>query len=71
MPVKRYRVLRGPLFYPTDPDIVRRLREGEELKWFERKNKEAATGQIVDDIPAMSIPILLEKCWIVEVKAGG
>lgn len=68
---KRYRVLHGPLFYPTDPDIVRRLREGEEIRWFERENKEVAVGEIVSDIPPVSIPLLLEKHWIEEVKADG
>ena len=70
MPVKRtqYRVLHGPLFYPTDPDIVRRLHEGESIRWGDRKHKEVPTGALVDDIPLVSIPILLEKGWIEEVK---
>ena len=66
-PRVRYRAL-VPLFYPTDPDIVRRLQEGEAIRWDDRHHKEAAPGEIVDDIPLVSIPILLEKGWIEIVK---
>lgn len=60
--VKRYRVL-VELTYPT-PATVTLPRE----KWV---RKTAAVGAIVSDIPATSIPWLLEQGQIEEVKGKG
>ena len=69
MPKARYRALVG-LSYPTDKKILDRIAAGEKLTWKERKNKEVAAGEIVYDIPEISIPWLLEQGKIEEVKFG-
>lgn len=66
MPSKRYRALTG-MSYPTDPKVVARLKRGENVPWEERKAKEVAAGEIVADIPAVSVPWLLEQGHIEEV----
>lgn len=68
-PKARYRALRN-LKYPTDPGVIRRLAAGENLPFKERgKLKRVETGQIVTDLPAVSIPVLLAKGWIEAVAA--
>ena len=67
MPSK-YRVLTDELFYPTDPDIVRRLKAGEKIGWDARRNKSVVKGDVVEDIPSVSVPGLLKAGWIEEVK---
>ena len=62
----RYRTLRE-LYYPTDTAILRRLARGENVPWLKRHNTRVAAGEIVADIPAKSIPVLLAKGWIEEV----
>jgi len=54
----RYRVKVG-LNYPTDPAIDKRLRAGEEIPWEERGLRRVEPGDVVDDLPALSIPWLL------------
>ena len=60
-----YRALRE-LRYPTDPEIVARLVAGENPPLRARHMKTVAAGMAVDDLPAESIPLLLEKGWIEE-----
>lgn len=66
---KRYRALRG-LSYPTDPRVIKRIRSGERVPWEERKVKEVEAGEVVDDIPAVSVPHLLANGIIEEVEEG-
>jgi hypothetical protein len=65
----KYRALKD-LKYPTSPAVLHRLTAGENVSWAERHNKSVKAGDIVSDIPAASIPVLLEKGWIEEVKEG-
>lgn len=60
MPSKRYRAKTG-LSYPTNPQVIARLKRGENVPWEERRAKEVAAGEIVTDIPAVSVPWLLEQ----------
>ena len=64
-----YRALTG-LSYPTDASVIRRIQAGESVPWEERKAKEVAAGEVVDDIPAVSVPWLLEQGKIEEVNDG-
>lgn len=57
---KRYRVLVG-LDYPTDPDVLRRLRAGENLPVKERHMKRVEPGTVVDDLPGESVAGLLAR----------
>lgn len=56
----RYRALTG-LSYPTDKAIIRRIQEGESIPTDERGAREVTPGEIVDDIPSVSVPWLLEQ----------
>lgn len=57
----RYRALKG-ISYPTDKEIVRRIQAGETIPSEERVPiREVAAGEIVDDIPSVSVPWLLEQ----------
>jgi hypothetical protein len=56
----RYEVLVG-LSYPTDPDIITRIQSGAHVPLHERRARRAEPGEIVSDIPAMSVPWLLER----------
>ena len=58
------------LFYPTDPEVVQRLHNGENLPMRKRGMKHVAAGTIVDDLPEVSIPVLLAKGKIVAVDDG-
>lgn len=62
---RRYRALTG-LTYPTDQKIIKRLQAGEDIPMEKRDLKEVQAGEIVDDIPATSIPWLLEQSLIEE-----
>lgn len=64
---KRYRVKVG-LNYPTDPAIDARLRAGEQIPWEDRGMRRAEPGQIVDDIPPLSVPWLIEQGVIEEIE---
>ena len=63
---KRYRVLVG-LNYPTAPAVIKRLAAGEKIPAADRHEKRAEVGDIVSDIPSVSIPGLLEAHMIEEV----
>ena len=65
----KYRALR-PLYYPVDPAVVQRLTDGENLPMRTRGMRVVAEGDVVDDLPAVSIPVLLAKGWIEEVING-
>ena len=67
--MKKYKVLID-LFYPTDPKILKALVTGENLPMKGRWMKHVKAGSIVSDIPAVSIPGLLEAGRIEEVKDG-
>ncbi len=64
---QRYRALTG-LTYPADPRIIKRIQAGERIPFEERALKRAAEGEIVDDIPEVSVPWLLEQNLIELVK---
>ena len=64
--VKRYRAL-VDLWYPTDPAIIRRIRDGENMPNKERKIKHINPGDVVSDLPGVSIAGLLLKGMIEEV----
>lgn len=68
--VPSYRALVG-LNYPTAPDIIARLLRGENVPFEERGERRVEAGEIVSDIPAASIPWLLEAGEIEEVAADG
>ena len=70
MKPQRYRALRT-LYYPTDPEVLRRLAKGENLRMSERQHTKAPEGEIVDDLPEASIPVLLRKGWIERVTPHG
>lgn len=66
----KYRALRD-LWYPTDARIIRRLRDGEEIPMHHRHLKKVIAGEIVDDIPNVSVKGLLANGWIEEVSDAG
>lgn len=66
MAKRRFRVLRG-LAYPTDPKIIKRIQNGEKIPWAKRKMKEVEPGAIVDDVPEVSVDLLIERGVIEEV----
>lgn len=55
----RYRALVG-LSYPTDPDVVRRLQAGERVSPEELRLRHVDRGEVVDDIPEVSVSWLLQ-----------
>ena len=59
-----YRVLRGPLKYPTSPTVLRRLRAGERIPLTARGLRTAQAGELVDDLPRESVPWLLRQGYI-------
>lgn len=63
---RRYRT-RVALSYPTDPAIIARLQAGEQIPLQDRRLRQAEAGEVVGDIPACSIPWLLEQGAIEEV----
>lgn len=63
---KRYRVLTG-LEYPTDPAIIRRILAGDVRPEDRSANRQVEAGEIVDDVPAVSVPWLLVQGVIEEV----
>lgn len=65
---KRYRALTG-ISYPTDPEIIKRIQAGESVPFEERGNKEVPAGQVVDDVPAVSVPWLIEQ-GLIELVEG-
>lgn len=64
-----YRAL-APLSYPTDPRIVARLLAGDTVPFAQRRLRHVARGEVVADIPAVSVPWLLEQSLIEEVPHG-
>lgn len=63
----QYRALRE-LRYPTDPKIIERLVAGENIPIGQRHMKVVKVGAVAGDIPEASVPTLLEKGWIEEVR---
>jgi hypothetical protein len=59
----KYRLLRA-LEYPTNPSVIRRLTRGERVGMDQRGHKREEAGAVVSDLPAASIPWLLDKRWI-------
>ena len=66
-----YRVLRGPIKYPTSPTVLRRLRSGERIPLSDRGLRTARAGDVVADVPRESIPWLLRQGYIELVQDGG
>lgn len=60
VPSGSYEVLAG-LTYPSDPAVVKRIRNGDHVPLEDRKLKRAEPGDIVSDIPDCSIADLLAK----------
>lgn len=57
----KYKILdKGPISYPSDPDIIKRILAGEKIPDAERKLVEVSPGEIADNIPEVSVPYLLE-----------
>ena len=69
MPGKRYRTLVG-LDYPVDPAIVRRHARGDVQPGDRVHNRNVEAGAVVDDIPAHSLPWLLEQGLVEEAPAA-
>lgn len=67
--MKQFRCL-VDLRYPTDPRVIKRLKDGEDIPMHQRGARVAVCGEIVTDLPAVSIPGLLKARWIEEVKDG-
>ena len=65
----RYRALTG-LAYATNAAAIERIQKGEEVSLEERDIVEASAGDVVTDIPAVSIPWLLEQGLIEEAVDG-
>ena len=65
---RRYRALVG-ISYPTNPEIIKRIQAGEVIPYEERGLKEVPAGAVVDDIPEVSVPWLLEQGYIEKVVA--
>lgn len=61
----KYRALVG-LSYPADPKVIARIEKGEIVPWEERGIKRVEEGDVVTDIPASSVPWLLEQGLIEE-----
>lgn len=59
----RYRALR-PLTYRTDPAAIQAVVQGENPPFGRSRLVKCAAGDIVVNLPAPSIPVLLEKGWI-------
>ena len=61
----QYRALKN-LLYTTSKDdaVIQKLRRLETVSRAEAAWKEIEVGDIVDDLPALSIPGLLENGWI-------
>lgn len=55
----RYRLLTG-LNWPKDPAVEARLRAGEQIPPDEIEWVRAEKGEVRDDVPALSVPWLLE-----------
>lgn len=66
---KHYRAV-VDLFYPTDVAILRRLIAGEDMPLRVRGMKMVNAGDIVDDIPEVSVAGLLAAGRIEEVLDG-
>ena len=62
------------IWYPADPDVVRRLQDGENIPMRQRRMKHVKAGERCDDIPLSSVPGFLAKGKIeaaVEAKLTG
>jgi hypothetical protein len=62
----RYRARTG-IEYPTDPAIIRRILAGDVRPEDRALNRQVEAGEIVDDVPAVSVPWLLAQGVIEEV----
>ena len=58
-----WRLLRD-LWYPTDPAVVQSLTNGDNPPLRSRGMRHITAGEVVGDIPAASVPVLLAKGWI-------
>ena len=64
----RYRALVA-LEYPTDTATIRRIRAGEDIPPSQRRGvREVNAGEVIDDVPAVSVPWLLEQGLIEAVE---
>lgn len=57
---KSFLVINAQLSYPTDAAIIARIQAGENIPLDERGLVHRNAGEIVNDIPACSIPWLLQ-----------
>lgn len=57
---KRFEALVG-LEYPTDPRAIAALLRGEDVPVDRQRLRRAEAGEVVGDIPACSVPWLLEQ----------
>ena len=65
----RYRVLCPDLTYATDAKAIATILERrEKVPWNRRGNKTVYAGAVVSDLPAVSVPGLLAKGAIEEVR---
>ena len=62
--------VRDRILYPADDAQLARLVNGDKVPRAERKMKVARTGDVVDDLPATSVPWLLDRGWIEPAKAA-
>ena len=62
----KYRVLVG-IDYPTAPSVIRKLLAGEDIPWGARGNVHREPGDVVDDLPAVTVAAGLEHGWIEEI----
>ena len=63
----RYRAL-VPLYYRTDPAVIRRVKAGEKVPFAESKIRTCKAGALVNDLPRESVAGLLRKKWIEAVE---
>lgn len=68
---ERYRVLTEELNWPADAAVIARLRAGESIPITERGEiRTARRGEVVSDVPAGSVPWLVEQGLIEPVAAA-
>jgi hypothetical protein len=70
MVVVAYRARRR-LEYPTGAGVIARIQRGEAVPYKDRGMVVAEEGDVVGNLPKPSIPWLLRKGWIEEVREDG
>ena len=67
---KKYRVTKqaGEISFPTDREVIERIKDGERVPFDERGMKTVKAGKTTTEIPPESVPWLLEQGLIEEVK---